>query len=163
MSEDKPKVVRREDYIPTLFETMFPSFFGEDFFRPFRMINRMTREGFSSLGGYCCPLREPVSVEETEGGCNFFYDMAGYNKDDIVLRPRDGGLELTVKSESSEGEEGKPGYRKEFRKGTHYMKYEGLDVENAEAEMKDGVLKVYIPRTEQVETEQEELPQIEIK
>jgi len=113
------------------------------------------------------PGAPKVDVYEKEGKVCAEAELPGFKQDEISVQIKDNVLTIEGNSEKKEEEEDKKkGYwRKEIRKG--YMKRSvalpvKVDADKAEAEFKDGVLKISVPKIEP-RIEEEKAKKIEIK
>ena len=107
-----------------------------------------------------------TDIKETDDKFIIEMDLPGYNKENIELSLNDGYLEVTAKVEKENNNTEKERYvRKERFYGECSRNfYVGDEVteEDIEAEFKDGILKIDIPKKE--EEEDDNLPKrIEIK
>ena len=93
-------------------------------------------------------------------------DLPGYDKDNIDLSLEDGYLKINAKveKEDNSSEEEKYVRRERFIGECSRSFYVGDDIveEDIDAEFKNGILKVTIPKKEQIENKKE-VKQIEIK
>lgn len=101
----------------------------------------------------------PVDVSEENGKVVVEADMPGVSKENIAVKARDNQLMISGQEESEEKEEKENYYRRERRrtglKRTVTLP-EDVAEEEAEAEMKDGVLRVTLPKKKKaVEKEKE--------
>ena len=79
-------------------------------------------------------------------------DIPGYKKEDIDIDCENGYLTVTAEHEEKDDEEDKSYIRKERVNGKNVRKfYIGeVDEENITAEFKDGILKVVVPKKEEI-------------
>jgi HSP20 family molecular chaperone IbpA len=93
-------------------------------------------------------------------------DLPGFSKEDINLSLKNGYLEVSAKveKENNNDEEEKYLHRERFYGECERSFYVGDDVnkENINAEFKDGILYVEVPKKEEIE-EPNESRQIEIR
>lgn len=94
-------------------------------------------------------------IYEKDGIYNIEMDIPGYSKEDISLETKDGYLSIKAEKTNEINEEDKN--KNYIRRERTYGKYErsfylgDLDEERIDAEFSDGVLKIAIPKKEQVE------------
>jgi len=93
-------------------------------------------------------------------------DLPGFSKEDINLSLKNGYLEVSAKveKENNNDEEEKYLHRERFYGECERSFYVGDDVnkENIDAEFKDGILFIEVPKKEEID-DQNETKQIEIK
>lgn len=108
------------------------------------------------------PLRPPVDVIEDAGGITLLADMPGVSKDQLQLRLEtdsliiEGELSMNVPGdmESRYAEVQQQYYQRTFSLSKE------LDAEQATAELKNGVLKVRIPKTQQAQPKKIEITSV---
>jgi len=108
------------------------------------------------------PLRPPVDVIEDGGGITLLADMPGVSKDQLQLRLEtdsliiEGELSMSVPGdmESRYAEVQQQYYQRTFSLSKE------LDAEQATAELKNGVLKVRIPKTQQAQPKKIEITSV---
>lgn len=94
-------------------------------------------------------------IYEKDGVYHIEMDIPGFDKKDIKVECNKGYLTITAQKEEKEEEHKDKNYiRRERRYGTYKREfYLGeLDSEKINAEFKDGVLTVTVPKKEEVET-----------
>lgn len=94
-------------------------------------------------------------IYEKDGVYHIEMDIPGFDKKDIKVECDKGYLTITAQKEEKEEEHKDKNYiRRERRYGTYKREfYLGeLDSEKINAEFKDGVLTVTVPKKEEVET-----------
>ncbi|KQV81095.1 hypothetical protein ASD15_12925 [Massilia sp. Root351] len=99
------------------------------------------------------PLRPPVDVIEDGGGITLLADMPGVSRDQLQLRLETGsliiegelGMDVPGDMESRYAEVQQQYYQRTFSLSRE------LDAEQATAELKNGVLNVRIPKTQQAQ------------
>ena len=94
-------------------------------------------------------------IYEKDGAYHIEMDIPGFDKKDIKVECDKGYLTITAQKEEKEEEHKDKNYiRRERRYGTYKREfYLGeLDSEKINAEFKDGVLTVTVPKKEEVET-----------
>ncbi|KAK6285087.1 hypothetical protein POUND7_004039 [Theobroma cacao] len=137
---------KRSDYAPTLYE-FFPSGLGNALLQATENINRL----FDSLN--LTPSQLMGRVKEQDGCYKLRYDMPGLTKEDVQITIEDGVL--TIKGEHKEEEEGGSDDDEHWSArsygyyNTSLVLPEDAKVDEIKAELKDGVLCIIIPRTEQ--------------
>lgn len=92
-------------------------------------------------------------IYELGGDYHIEMDIPGFDKKDISIEAKNGYLTVTAEKNSENNEEEKNYIRRE----RSYGKYErsfylgDLDSQNVDAEFKDGMLKITIPKKEEIE------------
>ena len=96
-----------------------------------------------------------IDVSETESAIEVVTDVPGINADDVHIEVRDGVLSISgqtsEKKESEEGD-GRKFHRIERRSGSFARSLRlpcSVDQDKIDAEMKDGVLTVTLPKAEE--------------
>ena len=134
---------RRNDF------DLFDNFFDDDMFFSSKKNNLMKTD-----------------IKETKNSYVIDMDLPGYDKDNIDLSLEDGYLKINAKveKEDNSSEEEKYVRRERFIGECSRSFYVGDDIveEDIDAEFKNGILKVTIPKKEQIENKKE-VKQIEIK
>ena len=109
-------------------------------------------------------MRQPVSdIYETENEVVAELDMPGLDKKDIKLNVNKDSIEVKAEKKKEDKQEDKKGYRLERSYSGFYRSFrlpESVDANKAEAEYKDGVLKITVPK---VQLEEQKRKQIDIK
>jgi HSP20 family protein len=118
-----------------------------------RMIDNLYGDGELSFGE-SMNLSMPLDVVENDDEFVVKADVAGINPDDIEITYTDNNLTLKgeVIDEREEGEQGRYHLR-ERRYGTFSRTISmpgSVDVENIQAETENGVLKIHLPKKEEV-------------
>ena len=107
-----------------------------------------------------------TDIRETKNSYIIDMDLPGYEKENINLALNNGYLEVTAKVEKENNEENEEKYvrRERFVGECSRSFYVGddLEEEDIDAEFKNGILKVTIPKKEQLE-DKKETKQIEIR
>jgi HSP20 family protein len=88
-----------------------------------------------------------VDICDTGSELLMFADLPGVRPEDIDLRYENG--ELTLKGKVQPRNQGKAMYRQEYQIGDFertFELHESIDSRNINAECKDGVLKVHLPK-----------------
>ena len=92
-------------------------------------------------------------IYELEGDYHIEMDIPGFDKNDISIEAKNGYLTVTAEKNSENNEDNKNYIRRE----RSYGKYERsfylgeLDSDNIEAEFKEGMLKITVPKKEEIE------------
>lgn len=92
-------------------------------------------------------------------------DLPGFEKENINLKLNDGYLEISAKMDSTKDDSQEKYVRKERFYGECSRSFyvgDNLEEEDIEAEFKNGILKIDVPKKEEVKTEKE-IKTIEIK
>ena len=114
------------------------SFFLDDFFdNDFRKANDLKCDIYEEGNNYVVEM-----------------DTPGYNKDEINIDVEKGYLTITAEHKSEFNDEGKNYIRKERRYGSTSRQFYVGDVDESsiKASFNDGVLKVVVPKKEEIET-----------
>ena len=139
---------------------LLPSIFGNDFFEDFmnfptwdrstrdahRELRRMEHE-FNGIGGL---MR--TDVKEDKNGYEVHIDLLGFKKEDVQATLKDGHLTVSA-TRSNEAEEGKKFIRRERYVGNVSRSFyvgDLLTEEDIKAKFEDGVLKLTLPKKEEV-------------
>ncbi len=123
----------RVNRVPVVRRSPYASWpFGDDFFRPFA-------EMVSS------PMR--TAVRETETAYLFDAELPGFEPGEIDLTVADGML--TIAAEHKEGGETEPAFAS--RAIRRSFSIENVDEENIQAQYKNGVLRVTLPKIKEPE------------
>lgn len=136
----KNEVAPRDDF----FTQVFDQFFREDFFAPFTSVGNSFR----------------VDLQETDDAYVIKADLPGIRKEDITLGFANDYLTIAAKR-NDEIEENKNNYlRRERRYGEFSRSFYIRNVreENIDAEFKDGVLMVSLPKKEKTITVNKTIP-----
>lgn len=136
-------IPRKKDYFD-----LFDNFFGDDdFFTP-NSTNLMKTD-----------------IKEKDNKYIIETDLPGFTKDNISLTLNDGYLKISAKTTKEEKNEDEKYLHQERYYGEcsrNFYVGENLKEENIEAEFKNGILKISIPKNEEKE-KNFEIKQIEIK
>lgn len=95
-------------------------------------------------------------IYERDGDYHIEMDIPGFNKEDISVEANDGYLTIKAQKKSENNEESKD--KKYIRRERVYGKYErsfylgDLDQDKIDAEFKNGMLKIVVPKKEEVNT-----------
>ena len=93
-------------------------------------------------------LTPPVDIFETPEGLGVVADLPGVTKDQVDIRVENGVL--TIKGAAPQKDEAEPVYR-EFRLANYFRQFqlsEEVDQEKIQAEMRNGVLSISLPKKE---------------
>jgi len=91
-----------------------------------------------------------VDIFETEEGLTLLADMPGVKAKDLNIDLREGTLTLTGEAQSPEGSKETEVFR-EYRTGKYFREFtvsEMIDQSKIEAQLKDGVLRLTLPKVE---------------
>ena len=128
---------------------LFDNFFGDEDFFPKRERNLMKTD-----------------IKEKKDKYEIKMDLPGYEKENIDINLNNGYLEVSAKVEKEDntGEEEKFVRRERFYGECSRSFYVGEDIkeEDIEAEFKNGILKIEVPKKE-AEEEEAEIKKITIK
>lgn len=136
----KNEVAPRDDF----FNQVFDQFFREDFFAPFTSVGNSFR----------------VDLQETDDAYVIKADLPGISKENITLGFANDYLTIAAKR-NDEIEENKNNY---LRRERHYGEFSrsfyirNVREENIDAEFKDGVLTVSLPKKEKNITVNKSIP-----
>lgn len=92
-------------------------------------------------------------IYEKNGDYHIEMDIPGFSKKDISIEAKNGYLTITASKENEENDEEKNYVRRERSYGRYERSFYlgDLDDENIEAEFKDGILKIKVPKKEATE------------
>jgi HSP20 family protein len=93
-----------------------------------------------------------VEVSESDDEVLVKAQLPGMKKDDIQVELSDGGLTIQGEAKEEKEEKKKNYYRREFSYGRFSRRIglpRGVDTSKASAELKDGILNVHLPKTEE--------------
>lgn len=121
---------------------------------PFGAFDELLRwDPFAGLGGLSARTQVPfvpsVELKETKDAFVFKLDVPGMREEDLDISLEGGRLMISGKREEEERHEEDRYYAYERSYGTFTRSFslpEGCDVERVEAELKDGVLRLMIPK-----------------
>ena len=94
-----------------------------------------------------------ANVSETDEGFEISLDLPGLKADDVDLELEDGVLTISGTRESEAEAEGKKLHRVERSHGAFRRSFSlgpDVDADKVEAEYKDGVLRIIVPKAEKV-------------
>lgn len=91
-------------------------------------------------------------IYEKDGDYHIEIDIPGFEKKDINLEVKDGYLIISAEKQDKVKDEGKDYIRRERKYGKYQRSFYIGDVESEkiEAEFKDGLLKILVPKIEEV-------------
>lgn len=115
-------------------------------------INRMLAEAEGWPFELWDRIPMPVDVEETDGEIVVTASMPGYARDEIDINVRNGTLYIEGATEDEREEKEATWHRRERRVGTvkrSILLPAAVDDERAEATLRDGVLRVTLPKRDQ--------------
>jgi len=118
----------------------------------FRDIERLFEDLWPSLKWPTSVSGFSTNVYETDKSVVVEAELPGVKKEDIKISYSDGYLRIEAKREETKEEKKKKYYRKEVRYGEYARIIpipEYVDVEKAKASLKDGVLTIEFPKTEE--------------
>ncbi|BDG04167.1 Hsp20/alpha crystallin family protein [Anaeromyxobacter oryzae] len=134
------------------------------FFDPFELMRDVMRwEPFRELGmlgRHELAFVPSFEVKETKDAYVFKADLPGVREPDLEISLTGARLMVTGKREEEKKEEGERYYAYERSYGSFTRSFtlpEGVDAEHAEAELKNGVLTVSIPKRPEVKPKKIEL------
>lgn len=93
-------------------------------------------------------------IYEKDNYYNIEMDVAGFDKNDIAIDIKDGYLNITSEKKSEKDEKDKNYIRRERSYGKYSRSFYVGDVneEEIKAKVENGILKISLPKKEQVET-----------
>ncbi|MDD2377972.1 MAG: Hsp20/alpha crystallin family protein [Bacilli bacterium] len=93
-------------------------------------------------------------IYEKEGDYHIEMDIPGFDKNDISIECNNGYLTITAEKQAESNDETKNYIRRERKYGKYQRSFYLGDMEsdNINAEFKDGLLKISIPKKEEIET-----------
>jgi HSP20 family protein len=113
----------------------------------FNSIPGLWNDGYSGIN------LAPVNINETANGFNLEVSVPGINKEDIKVNIEKGLLTISYdKKEENKTEESKT-IRREFSHRSFKRSFtvaEQIDVEAIQAKYENGILKLFLPKKEQV-------------
>lgn len=103
----------------------------------------------------------PVEIEESPTAVHLAVELPGLARNDIRVEVEDGTLTISGERRGTQKSTDKEGYRRSERYYGSFSRSfqlgESIDTEKAQAEMKDGVLHVDLPKTELAKPKQIEV------
>ena len=152
------RMARRGAYAPSMFALSPGSIFSMS---PFELMRRFTDEldrAFEGLGitrgaggGEIQMWTPSVEVFERDNNLVVRAELPGLDKDDVKVELTDDGLVIEGERKREREERLEGGYRSEIEYGRFYRMIplpEGVNVDQAQARMNNGVLEVAIPMAE---------------
>jgi HSP20 family molecular chaperone IbpA len=135
---------------------MRPGFFGEtlfdDFFNDFAQPSKNVTRYYTSDANIM-----KADVQELENGYELDLELPGYKKEDVQAELKDGTLIITAKHQTQTEEQKKQYIRRERFWGTCSRSFyvgEEIKQQDIKAKFEDGILKLFVPK-------KEEVPQVE--
>ena len=96
----------------------------------------------------------PVNIHESKDGYHLEFNAAGRNKEDFKVEVEKGLLTISFEAKEAETkEEGYKTVRREFAVSSFKRSFnvdDKVNVDNIQAKYENGILKVYIPKKEEV-------------
>lgn len=92
----------------------------------------------------------PVDIFETDEGLNLLADLPGVKAEDLMIDLREGVMSLSGDVQPPEGPD-EVDVLREYQTGKYYRKFnlsDVIDQSKIEAELKDGVLRLNLPKIE---------------
>ncbi len=121
-----------------------------------RNINSVFDDLFSFPSNFSKDVSSPsataVNIDENENGFNLDFNVPGRNKEDFKISVDRGLLTVSYEKEEAESKESKS-IRKEFSFQNFKRSFtlnEKVNVEGIEAKYESGILKVFLPKKEEV-------------
>jgi len=100
------------------------------------------------------PASVPVNIHEAKDGYHLEFNAAGRNKEDFKVELEKGLLTVSFEAkESAQTENDYKTVRREFSIGSFKRSFnvdEKVDADNIQAKYENGVLKIYLPKKEEV-------------
>ncbi len=128
-------------------------------FDPFREIDEMEKAFFGETPASRAAFS--TDIKETDDGYVLEADLPGVKKEDINLELTDNVLTITAERHSEYEEKDKKGnyVRCERSYGSYQRSFDttGIDTDNIDAEFTDGVLKLTMPKIQEVKPETKKL------
>ncbi|MFA4954469.1 MAG: Hsp20/alpha crystallin family protein [Patescibacteria group bacterium] len=124
------------------------------FFEPFENFDKLI-ENFPSVVGRGQGLVPAIDVYDTKDAVVIETALPGVNAQDVKLDVENGILTISGSSERKTEVEEKDYYRKEIRAGSFMRQValpSGVKEDQAKASFKDGILKIEMPKTEQIKS-----------
>lgn len=120
-------------------------FFDEGFFRPLSLLDDMTL----AMDRQMKVWTPSVDIKEKKDGFHIKANLPGVSEKDISLEVDGSTLILSGHLEEEKEEDGDTWYRSECRVGDFRRAFElprGADLENIQAKVKDGVIRIVVPK-----------------
>jgi HSP20 family protein len=124
------------------------------FFEPFENFDKLL-ENFPSVVGRGQGLVPAIDVYDTKDAVVIETALPGVNAEDVKLDVENGILTISGSSERKTEVDEKDYYRKEIRAGSFMRQValpSGVKEDQAKASFKDGILKIEMPKTEQIKS-----------
>ncbi|MGD9646202.1 MAG: Hsp20/alpha crystallin family protein [Pirellulales bacterium] len=140
-----------------MFGTLIPRRESAAFDRLEREMHGLVDRFFGGEGGWLVPTTQLVpslNVAETETAFEVSAELPGLKPEEFEVEFKNGELWITGESKQEKEERGKTWHRVERRYGEFRRVVpmpESVDPDKAEAEYRDGVLKVTVPKTEKAQ------------
>ncbi|KAL4279771.1 hypothetical protein GQ457_03G041910 [Hibiscus cannabinus] len=144
VSDGEKKFRLQNDYAPPLYE-FFPSGLGNALMQATENINRL----LNTLD------LTPSRVKEQDDCYKLHYDMPGLTKEDVKITVDDGVLHIKGEHKEEEGWDA----RSYGHYNTSLVLPDDAKVDDIKAELKDGVLSIIVPKTEE---SKKDVKQVEI-
>ena len=133
-----------------------------DRFAEFRSLHSALDRGFYEVGPTIwrnpdTPLTFPVDLSETEEEVVVKAALPGIDPEQVEISVNDGVLTVKGETKSDESTEGENYHRREIRYGAFHRAMSlpaEVDGDKADAEFKDGILTVTLPKAEQARPKQ---------
>ena len=125
-----------------------------------RDVHRMMNEFWRGVPEMSFSRSFPVDVSETDKEIIVKADLPGVEKENVSLRVEDNRLIIDVEHSEEKREEKENFFRQERRYGSLHREIllpVEVDEENAEAEMKNGVLTVRFPKKDEAKRKGKEI------
>ena len=121
--------------------------------RPFSDIDKF----FEDLNNFTKQVNQDFSTDIYEQNGNIIIEMntAGINPDDIDITVEDDYVKVSGERKESHEEKNRQYFRKEIKKGTFERIIDlptAVDVNNAKADFKDGILIITLPKSNKRES-----------
>jgi HSP20 family protein len=138
-NEEDKSLSRRDDFFGSFFDEMerlFEDFWGDS------LIDT------PSTG----TRRFSVDISEKDDSFIVEAELPGINEDDLEVKLDRDILTISAEKEEENEEEDKNYYRREIRSGRFERRFrlpDNIDKESIKADLKDGILKIDLPKTEE--------------
>lgn len=133
------------------FKSPISSFFNEGFEKEFKWLSTFSKEFDKILNGRC-------DFEEKEDSYEIEIDVPGVKKDEIEISLKNDILTINWnrKTEKKKGQ-GKGFYERSEGSFSRSFSVDGADEKGITAELKDGVLKIVVPKLEEAKPKKIEI------
>ncbi len=159
-----PGIRRIFDDVDRLFEDMGRSVFGRSLF-PSPMLGRSLFEGpFGAMSGVeqAAPMWSPcIDMRDTGTEVVVAAELPGVNPEDVQIECTDDGLTIRGETHAEETTEQSGVYRSERRYGSFFRQIPlppDIDLDKAQAQFQNGLLKIRLPRTEAAQQRVRRIP-----